>query len=285
MAERFTPPGNLASRSAHLEAPASLAGSFSFINTLDPLNEGLIYPVDEETGLPHLIRIFHEPDINDTVYDYDHSWFHRLAPCLRDAGGQAVRASMGQLIPLDIHRIKNRRFSHMSWMPETDAEKFKVVVKGVSGVVSRWAVDVRRAEDDLLVHLDDAEYAYLTDRKRLFREKAFKDRPANLLRDSIGAFLVQYAIQQNVRDVVPNKFIECFLNTEDENQRKAMGNAILKLALTAEVEPIASTHSQLSKKGLVRPGALSPVVAVRKLIDKQRLPQFYPSLKKRLLAV
>jgi hypothetical protein len=284
--EQMTPPGIQLDGPTPSKAPVADGGFSIEPKKLKP--EGLTFPIDPETGLPHLVRVFYDTGdeglITDVEHNYDHSWFHKRASQLTDLGGKAVRLSMGQILPVSIHNEKNRRFCRIAWLPQNNDEKFEAVVKGVSGVVSRWAVDVRRPASNLLVRLDDVEFAYLTDPKRLHRDKALKDKAANDRRDDIASFLVQHAIERNLREVITDKVINQFLNTEDEKHRIELGNFILKEALTARVEPFISSYSELKKKGFVRPGAPPPITAVRKFITKSQLPDHYPLLTKRLLA-
>ncbi|HXR50005.1 MAG TPA: hypothetical protein VN778_03180 [Verrucomicrobiae bacterium] len=284
--EQTTPPGIQPDGLTPSKAPVSDGGFSVEPKKLKP--EGLTFPIDPETGLPHLVRVFYgtgdEGLITDVEHNYDHSWFPKRAPQLTDLGGKAVQLSMGQILPVSIHNEKNRRFCRLSWLPKNDDEKFEAVVKGISSVVSRWAVDVRRPASNLLVRLDDAEFAFLTDPKRLHRDKALKDKAANDRRDDIASFLVQHAIERNLREVITDRVINRFLNSEDEKYRRELGNLILKEALTARVEPFISSYSELKKKGFVRPGALPPIIAVRKFITKSQLPEYYPLLTKKLLA-
>ncbi len=251
------------------------------------IDERLLYPVDEETRTPHLIRIFDEGSYKYGQYsckeDYDHSWYYSSSPDLKDPGGKAVRNSMGQVIPRRIHKIKNSRFGGLVWLPHTNTEKFVATIAGITGVASRWAVDVRRPDNDLLVYLDDTEFEFLTDKKRFHRQEALKDSQANRNRNVIGLFLVSYAIERGVRGIISDKLIDQFLNTEDEINRKMIGNFILKSAITENVSQLNINHSALKAKGLVRPDAFNPSIAVWKYIKKAKLPDYYSAMTEKLL--
>ena len=91
--------------------------SFLIDKLKDPADGRLIYPIDEDIMMPHLLRIFAEVSRRNEGYcvkeNYDHSWYHRLHRDLRDPGGRAVRHTMGQVIPVWIHELKNARFGRL----------------------------------------------------------------------------------------------------------------------------------------------------------------------------
>lgn len=261
--------------------------SFLINKLTDPDDGRLTYPIDEDIMMPHLVRIFTEASKRIGQYcikeNYDHSWYYRLHPDLRDLGGRAVRHSMGQVIPVRIHELKNTKFGRLAWLPHTNTEKFEAAVKGITGVASRWAVDVRRPDNNLLVRLDDEEFSYLTDKKRFHRQEATNDSQANRLRNEIGLFFVSYAIERGIRGTISDKLIDQFLNTEDEVNRKVLGNFILKAAITENVSHLDSEHATLKRKGLVRPNAHNPSFAVWKFVKKAKLPDYYSTMTEKLL--
>ena len=167
MPEKLILPNGTSLEDLSLSTESSCHNDRSFLIDELPItiDERLLYPVDEETRTPHLIRIFDEGSYKYGQYsckeDYDHSWYYSSSPDLKDPGGKAVRNSMGQVIPRRIHKIKNSRFGGLVWLPHTNTEKFVATIAGITGVASRWAVDVRRPDNDLLVYLDDTEFEFI----------------------------------------------------------------------------------------------------------------------------
>lgn len=263
-----------------------------------PVSNKLIYPVDPETGVPHLLRIYDCAPVSrhGATTNYDHSWFPRRAEDLSDLGGRALRMSMGQQIPLAIHDRKNKLFSSLSYLPSTDDEKFVAIVNGLSGMVPRTVVDLGHGQDveSMLVQIGDEEFAYLTNRRRFYRESCFKDRPSQHRRNEIGRFFVRYALGTGLQEAIPDSLIDQFLTLSEyrtyhgnESETvalrcKELGNLIIKKAVERAARSVEPIQCELSARGVAAQPMAKPVSVIRKFIDNQKLPDYHPYLIKQL---
>lgn len=213
-------------------------------------------PIDPIIEMPHPLLVYdvrpHEP------WNYDHMFFPRRSPLLQDLGGIAVRRCYGQFIPIRIHNLKNRYFNSVV-LPETEDQQFRTVVKGFAGVVSRWAVDMRQVigGDDPLVYMDDETFERTTDRFSMYHQHARRVRGDRHVRREVGQFMMDYALQINLRDLIPDGVLSEFLETNNVARKYELGNLIINRALNARLDPIAPEVTALRKLGLVqkrRPG-------------------------------
>jgi hypothetical protein len=157
-------------------------------------------------------------------------------------------------------------------------------VKACSGMVSRWALDTRRPEDNMLVYMDDETFAKATDKKVLCTERVYYDRPATYRRQIFGHFFLRYAIAKGLDGISPST-VDQFLDTKDNLRKRELGNLILKEALRTQIEPMMPLHSQMVRQGNVQQGKPESVVtSIRKLIPQETLPLYYPILTKSLRA-
>ncbi|MDL2341512.1 MAG: hypothetical protein QFB87_00330 [Patescibacteria group bacterium] len=241
-------------------------------------------PTCEVTGLPHPILIYNHPDNRASgLANYDHSFFDRNDPALRDDAGLAVRMSRGQVLPMWLHRKKHERLSG-PLLPQTRDEKFAVAVKACAGVVSRWAIDLRRPDDDLLTYMDDTTFAYVTDYKRLHYEQALKPRGAIHREKIIGMFFLKYALEQDLGHISP-ALVDEFLGTTSGNRKKEIGNFILNEALDVSLAPVLSMHRTLLDEGMVQPGRTKLRPAVSRMIKRGKLIDYYEPLEQKLRLV
>lgn len=241
-------------------------------------------PTCEVTGLPHPILIYDHP-LNQAsgIKNYDHSFFDRYDPALCDDAGLAVRMSRGQILPTWLHRRKHERLSGPV-LPQTRDEKFEVAVKACAGVISRWAVDLRRPDDDLLTYMDDQTFAYVTDVQRLHYEQALRPRGALHREKTIGSFFMKYALEQDLGHI-SSSLIDEFLSTINESRKKEIGNFMLAEALDASLAPVLSMHRNLIMEGMVQSSRTKLRPAVTRMIKRGKLVDYYQSLEQKLQSV
>lgn len=257
-------------------------------------------PTDPETGLPYAILPLQSQDHEDVFWDYHHHFFPRRHPLLlpahfRDSvqapesftltelAALAVRVSRGQLLPRQTHELGHKRLLGPE-LPETLEEQFITVSKACAGVVSRWAIDLRRPADDLLVYMDEDTFDRVASPKKLCTERAYYDKPADYRRRIIGSFIVKYAIEQDLSHVSPTLIHE-FLDTGNDDRRHELGNFLIKEALEVGMAPVLPQHHELKRKGLIQPGKRDARTAIKKYIHKEKLPVYYDTLSAKLKAV
>lgn len=241
-------------------------------------------PTCEATGLPHPILIYDHPfDRASGLANYDHTFFDRNDPALRDDAGLAVRMSRGQVLPMWLHRRKHERLSGPV-LPQTQEDKFTVAVKACAGVVSRWAVDLRRPDDDLLTYMDDKTFAYVTDNSRMHYEQALKPRGAVHREKIIGTFFLKYALEQDLGHISEG-LIDEFLGTKNVSRKKELGNFFINEALDVSLAPVLSMHRTLLDGGMVQPGRSKLRPAVSRMIRRGKLVDYFEPLEEKLRPV
>lgn len=231
-------------------------------------------PTCEVSGLPHPTLLYDHPENRSSgLFNYDHSFFDRYDPALSDDAGLAVRMSRGQVLPMWLHRRKHDRLSGPV-LPRTRDQKFEVAVKACAGVVSRWAIDLRRPDDDLLTYMDDETFAYVTDAQRLHYEQALKPQGAVHREKIIGSFFMKYALEQDLGHI-STSLIEEFLRTGKESRKKEISNFILAEALDVSLAPVLTMHRILLVAGMVQSSRTKLRPAVTKMIKRGKLADYY----------
>ena len=260
----------------------------------------IVTPTDYETGLPHVILPYESSNgTSSDFWDFHHHNFPRRAPeltpqintnpnaqpeeyGLEDIASLAARVARGQLLPRAVHEKGHQRLLGPV-LPSTVDEKAVHVIKACSGLLSRFAIDLRRPDDDLLVYMDDDTFERVASTKVLCSERAYYDRPANFRRRIIGGFLLQYAVEQDLSHV-SNSTIEQFLDTKDASRRLELGNFLLMEALRVGIAPVVPVHKRLKELGMVQPGKRDVEASVKKFIHPERLPSYHGELTTKLLA-
>lgn len=261
----------------------------------------VITPTDVVTGLPHPILPYAAPSrYGQSFEDYHHHNFPRRAPellpqnntsphaqpeayDLEDIASIALRICRGQLLARNVHEAAHQKLLGPDLPTSVDA-KYIHVVKACSGLVSRWAIDVRRPDDDLLVYMNDDVFERVTGSKVLCGERAYYDRPANYRRRIIGSFILQYALEQDLSHV-SNQVVDEFLDTKLMSRRSEIGNLMLFDALELSLAPVIPIHSRLSLEGMVQPGKKGVRTSIKKFIHPERLPAYYNGLSAKLSAI
>lgn len=258
----------------------------------------LITPFDEITGLPHAILPFDiVPKTGEDFDDFHHHHFPRKSPellpqinrnpnvqpedyCLEDIAAIALRVCRGQLLSRPLHNLGHKRLATVR-LPTSVDEKYITVTKACAGIVSRWAIDLRRPDEDLLVYMDDFTFRKVADPKVLCGERAYFDRPANYRRRIIGSFLLKYALEQDLSHVLPAVINE-FLDTKVQSRRTELGSLLIRDALEVSLAPVLPIHAQLKRQGMIQPGKSDMRTAIKKFIHPERLPSYYNDLSLKL---
>lgn len=289
------------------EASTYNVGSFLFVARPDGvLSYEQRMPTDEVTGLPYTILpvdLSYAHDLDEHV-NYHHHFYNRRHPDLEGnyeltghqlanpedipfpiIAGLAVRISRGQRLPIGLHQLAHRRYPIGPALPHNIDEKFTTAVKACSGIVSRWALDLRSNDGDRLVYMDDDLFERVASPKLLCTERVYYDKPANHRRRILGNFFLRYAANQNMQEVVSQKVIQEFLKPRDDIHRRAVGNFILREAMEARLEPLRPMYREMKKLGLVQPGRPDVRTAIWKYIHPERRERVFRVLHKRLAEV
>ena len=239
----------------------------------------LPFPVDRRTGIPHLIWT---GDYSQTgKMNYDHCFFHERAEQLRNSSGRVVRWSMGQVMPISTHQIKNVRFSHLERLPETNEKKHRTTVFALTGLVSRMAVDLTKRDDDLLFPMDDDQLAFLTDASRLHWEKALKDeKTAAYRKNDIGKFFVYHALRhRKLRRIISPELEQEYIHAElGGSTELETGSLIIRAAIEASVSGLEAECTELRASGSVFDNGSTPLQVVRAFADENKFPDYFPVL-------
>lgn len=251
-------------------------------------------PLDPETGLPPVV--LGQAESPEHV-NYHHHWFPKrhkhleqdfpyvseLATeslTLQELGGIAVRMSRGQVMPVEVHVRFHQRYLGPK-LPVTLDEKFRVAVRGCSGVVPRTAVNIVNPYETQFVRLKEEDYRRISDERAVRPEHHYYWHHIEKRRALLGDFFIRYALSQDLTGA-PERVVGEFLGTHDARKRRELGNFLLISALDASVEPVKPVHAELRKKGLVMPHAPGVLASVKKQLVPHRLPRYHDYLADRL---
>lgn len=261
----------------------------------------IITPTDVLTGLPHPILPYDvTPRYGRNFEDFHHHNFPRRSPellpalnldphaqpedyGLSDIASIALKVCRGQLLLRTVHESGHKKLLGPE-LPTTIKDKYIHVAKACAGIVSRWAIDLRRADDDLLVYMDDDTFAKVANPKVLCGERYYFDRPANFRRRIIGSFLLQYSLEQDLSHI-SSQVVDQFLSTDDAARRMELGNLLLRDALEISLASVLPLHRQLKMQGMVQPGKADARASIKKYIHPERLPSYHQSLYQKLMLV
>ncbi len=252
------------------------------------MKEKLETPTCEITKLPLPIRVT-EParDVQPKDWDYHHHFHPRLDPLLLGTAGKALRYSRGQYVPRKLHNRYHVLFGG-SVLPEDDKEKFRLCVLSCAGIVPKEAIDVSSKGEYQIVSLSKDEHEDLARPDSVYIERARKfGNKEFYVRRRIGEFFMQYALQQNIRDIVSDRVIDEFLDASSlEQRKKELGNLILQTALGAAIEDVKPSHVAATEHGLVPSTARYTRIrkVVRTFLAPSDLPTYHQAIPKSLQA-
>ena len=238
------------------------------------MNEIRKFPIDEITGLPHVILTTglskDIPSAGKT--NHHHANYQRQHPDLEGhmllsgpgnvlssldelslgkLGGLAVRVSRTQRLEPVLHTLLHIKFPEGSDKANALSDKFVTAVENCAGVVSRTAVDVTAAEGHEFVHMDDDTFAKVVNPWRLHIEEYYYDRPEGYQKRVLGSFFMRYASEQDLGHISPD-IIDEFLSTSDPGRKTSLGRDILREAVDVSIEPVAPIHQELRRLGMIQ---------------------------------
>lgn len=244
-------------------------------------------PVCEATGLPLPIRLTEPPQGAQFHFeDYHHHFHPRMDPGLQHIDGKAVRFSRGQLVPRYLHDSYHKIFIGPE-LPVSREDKFRATVLACAGIVPRQAIDLSEPGSYTVVNLEDEEYERLASPRSIYIERAFKRDAGMYRRRSIGKFFAAFALEQDLRLVISDNVIGQFLDKKTSpEQKKTLGNFMLKEALELSIVDLSREHRILADDGLVLPvRRRNPLEVVRKYFTKDRYPDYHNELAIRIGAL
>ncbi len=262
----------------HASAPDHLQQAFE---------QGVV-PVDKY-GVPYLIYPFDPPKGVEQDWNHDHSFFFSNLSVLNDEAGIALRHSRVQYLPRYWHDRKHNIFfrNGVEWLPESEGDKFALTVLSVAGYASRMALDLRGGEPKL-VRMSSHIHDFVRGRKQLHIVERYDEhlgyRTDAEPRDCIAKFFVQYIGKQALEGVVDEKYIDQFLYSESEEDRRNMGDYIIEAAIDLAVEPIRPKYRKALGKGLLRPRLSGATEAVTEVLPRHKWPDYHDVLRFTLAA-
>jgi hypothetical protein len=206
-------------------------------------------PIDEATRLPIPILPVDPmfPNTNANFIDYHHL-FHPESDLIHgDDSDIALRRSFGQDLPRWLHEHYHRFFSGPP-MPVARSEKFVTIVLACAGVLPRQAIEFTKSGPVHRTGLTNDQYENV--RATTHYEGQAKGEVAKFYRNQIGVFFANYALEQNISEVVSGSVIDEFLNTNRPEKRRALGNLMIREAIVLSIEPVKTVRQEARSQGL-----------------------------------
>lgn len=234
-------------------------------------------PTCEATGLPLPILPV-DPEQRDLSLPTDfHHHFHpqrSVELSRKSLGGRALRYSRGQTIERYLHDRYHDFFSGPE-LPQNPNEHFRLSVLACAGVVPRQAIDLSTYGEYKIVDLSLEQFDDLAGQTSIHTEAEFHPKNGEKRRQEIGKFFAAYALRQDLRTVISDKFIiEQFLDPKTSTEQKAkLGTSILNEASNAAVDDLVPIHKELRRRGYV---ARHKANKVRKIIGSFFTRDYYP---------
>lgn len=211
-----------------------------------------VVPIEQSTGVPLVIAPrFDIPKRLQTSQgenDWHHAVFPRKRPGLQTKSGKAVRSSRVQFVNYDEHRTYHYYFDeYMSdkWdLPKTSLERFGMTVLMAAGYIPEHAIRCRK---------HGPEYVVLTERKR----EMMWSRGLVRLESAVNVydFLQDTIVNQPLE--VPEKKVEEFLFSKDEQARLRVGNELI-YAAAEKATDVVRPHYVAAYAGRLLMPALPP---------------------------
>lgn len=211
-----------------------------------------VAPICEVTGLPLPILppgprengAFLYPRLPANFPQNDHHvWFDEKKIKALGEGGEALQNSRTQTIDWYYHKNYHEMFGSLSReLSENENEHFGLTVSAVAGVVPRMAVDVSKRGEYKIVELAEDQHIQIAEKLSIDNRKP------------IAKFLADYAMKQQVTDVIDEIIIEEFLDERTENTRKyeiarTMLGGVIDLSL--ESLNLYAKEKEIKSQGLI----------------------------------
>jgi hypothetical protein len=227
----------------------------------------LITPTDELTDIPlPLIESAELPSYEWPTPKPD--WHHAFHPArsevlTQDLAGKALRACRVQLVGYNLHHMNYHEQFHGPALPETEEEKFRLIVLAAAGYVPEQGLTFDAHGEPIKTRISSEQRADLQNGKlKLWNYRTVRD------------FLQDYVLRQDLTSV--NQLtIEEFLTTPDPTRRWELGCTLLGRATAVATEPIkdvykeARTSDRLSPQ--VRAQTAARFVLGRLIMKRERL--------------
>lgn len=172
-----------------------------------------------------------------------HPWFNEDRIKKLGNGGAALQSSRIQNIDWYYHKNFHEMFGDLSKeIPIDDDGLFKLAVSAIAGVIPKTAVDVSRRGEYEIVELTQAQQKQIASKTTIDQKKP------------IARFLADYAIKQEITEVIDEIKIEEFLDERTdfakkyEIARQMLGGAI---DLSLENLGLYSQEIELRSQGLI----------------------------------
>lgn|GEM_PF-940955 len=236
---------------------------------------------DKITGLPY--HIYYGPEHLGLASDIHHgnqgnilvrSVFPKIV-------ADAYRASRVHRVPIEFHSGGSPIGFHKKYASTDLAlgisgpnEKISLAI---SGVVPRWAYDMRSGEG-LLKYLSDEEHEFLTSPERTFVEGTHS-RPSKRERHrlAIGHYYAYQALQQLMTQDEAANNIEKILLSSDETVIRALGSLMYEQSLDILddlLQPTMTIYAEAKKQGMVPAWSREPHLAMREYLPAARFGEY-----------
>ena len=236
------------------------------------MKEQLTTPSCEVTGLPLPIRLSEPPNgARFNFHDYHHH-FHPAKELRASLSGKALRYSRGQDVPRALHDRYHDIFSGPA-VPDEESAHFKLTILACAGVVPNKVIDLSRPREFQIKTATKQEHQHFVEQNTIHIEQPNRIDNQTKIKNTIGKFIVCYALKQNLSDVISERVVEEFLETNNAIERKKeLGNYILREVVGVALEPVIQAHNTAKEEGL------APASAKRRKI-KQLTRLFFPSYR------
>lgn len=195
---------------------------------------GLETPVDSLTNIPLPLLTTHEPAFAPVRKpDLHHAFHPRRSPELQGIAGLALRECRVQVTKYYTHHNEYHHEFYGPPLPQTDEEKFQLVVLAAAGYIPEQAITFGRDSSPHTVHMP----AYI-------RERMWKTNRIHI--NNLGyvkQFLQGYVLDQDLSSINESTIDE-FLHTQQEDRRWELGCEFLGVGVRQATEPLKELYKE-----------------------------------------
>jgi hypothetical protein len=195
---------------------------------------------------------------------------------------RSTNLSDGSPNPGSYHHFINSEGRYVS--PEIPwDESTKVIMTGLhlSGVVPREALDFTARDPDsfAITHLSDKQYEFLSSSLVTSIEYGLNERKAPHTRNRIGNFLVHYALQQEIGDLISRARWETFLYSDDEATAHEIGRLVVYRAMDEVARPIMPYYHIAQDRRMTTTNSTDPNTTLRNIVPEHKFGEYYQILR------
>ena len=240
-------------------------------------------PVDPITGIPLHIAPSEKPSWVRHRNDFDdnHHIFHwNSHALLQGQGGRVVRHSRLLRGPRWAHQSYHEAFSNgISYLPDTDEEKFFIGIMACADIVPQYAVDVSRRTPSIVRLGEKALQTMLSSR-------VFPEQDINKVNGKDNYFARRgYFFMQQAMDMgfakVDTELLEQFLEERDQETKRHFGMMVISAYLDKATAPIIPAFKLSRNSGLLPEHHPTTPVKVIKSITHKRQEDYFATISKR----